>query len=113
VGGLDGRGDRPDLGHDAELGPPPEEGHEALPDDLVVVDDQEAQGAARGGLRVGHSGSLAGSLRDEDDDPAAGPGLALDRHGARIARERPGEIGAGWPARMGRTSLASTEPPAR
>jgi hypothetical protein len=44
--------DRARLGHNLESGPAVEKGHEALPDDLVVVDDQKAERPSC--FRIGH-----------------------------------------------------------
>ena len=51
---LDGLGDGAGLGDDLEARPPVEQRDEALADDLVVVDDEQAQRSldAAGGVRA-------------------------------------------------------------
>ena len=61
---LDGLGDRPGLGDDLEALAPTQERDQALPDDLVVVDDQQAQGPGGVGAAVLPSrGCLRGAER--------------------------------------------------
>ena len=53
---LERLGDAAGLGHDLEAFPPIEQGDETLADDLVVVDDEKAQGT--GERRLGHDAFL-------------------------------------------------------
>ena len=43
---LDRLGNCPGFGDDIEVRPPAEQRYQALPDDLVIVDDQEVQSAS-------------------------------------------------------------------
>ena len=73
---LDGLGRRAGLGHDLEALAPVEERDQALPDDLVVVDDQQPHH----GTRVGCQSRARFSAREGDanDDTCAPAGRTVD-----------------------------------
>ena len=63
---LDGLGNRAGLGNDVQIRPSVEDGDEALPNDLVVVDHEQPKGTAGGlvtGLMVAHHVKRVGSPR--------------------------------------------------
>ncbi len=89
--GLDGLGDGAGLGHDLEAIAPVEQRDEALADDLVVVDHEQAQdGTRRGAFGSGHRGSISSWA------PARGPTSRVPVPGMVSSSRRPPAAAARW-----------------